>query len=66
MVLRIWYPRPRQICRHTAERVAIRLAPALETWFKDVYSGDPSLDFEGRDQRVPRLAPAANERSALV
>jgi UDP-GlcNAc:undecaprenyl-phosphate GlcNAc-1-phosphate transferase len=44
LVLRIWYPRPQQACRHTAERVAIRLTPALESWFKNSAQCDQTSD----------------------
>ena len=40
MVLRIWYARPQTGGQHTAERIALRLAPALETWFKGMYGND--------------------------
>ena len=55
MILRIWCPRPARIGpRHTAERVAARIGPALEEWFRS---------NAGQELRDELSAPGASGHS---
>lgn len=61
MVLRIWCPRPSAIApSYTAERVAARIGPALESWFRT--RGDPGAEAGGVAESRPHLERAAESR----
>jgi hypothetical protein len=58
VVLRVWCERPTALHHVGAERIAARLAPAIESWLSSNATGMPA-----QEPQVPRQAPKPRVRS---